>query len=291
MGCTATENKPQATPVPNTATSIPTVALLVSATTATPEKQIEIESTAIIKVVATVTEVVATVETEPIVADVMVKVSAGSFIMGNDKSDPEDAPVHQVELPAFEIDKFEVTNADFTKFVESTGYQTFAEQKGYASWRNGEGVGKENHPVVRVTWDDANAYCTWLKKRLPSEAEWEKAARGNDGRTYPWGNDWKANKANVKEIARRTTMAVGSFTVGASPDGAEDMVGNVWEWTADWYQPYPGNTTKDVYYGEKFRVTRGGGWFDEQPQATAFNRNAADPYKTANDDLGFRCVR
>jgi len=89
----------------------------------------------------------------------------------------------------------------------------------------------------------------------------------------------------------RGTAAVGSFGEGASPYGVEDMAGNVWEWTADWYQPYPGNSVPDNYYGETFKVTRGGGWFDEQAQVTTFNRNAADPGKTANDDLGFRCVR
>lgn len=111
-----------------------------------------------------------------------------------------------------------------------------------------------------------------------------------DGRAFPWGNEWDPNKANVKERGLRGTSAVGSFGAGASPYGVDDAVGNVWEWTADWYQPYPGNTAGDPYYGEKFRVTRGGGWFDQEPQATTFNRNAADPGKTANDDPGFRCA-
>lgn len=211
--------------------------------------------------------------------------------MGSDKGDPEDAPAHQVDLPAFEMDKFEVTNADFAAFVKETGYVTFAEQQGFRSWRDQWGSGKDNHPVVMVTWDDASAYCQWLGKRLPTEAEWEKAARGEDGRTFSWGEGWDPAKANVKEAGLRGTAAVGSFGAGASPYGVDDMIGNVWEWTADWYQPYPGNTTPDVAYGEKYRVTRGGGWFELEPQATTFNRNAADPYKTANDDLGFRCAR
>jgi formylglycine-generating enzyme required for sulfatase activity len=229
--------------------------------------------------------------TTPPVSDVVVEIPAGPFTMGSDKGDPEDAPAHQVDLPAFEIDKFEVTNADFGVFVQATNYQTYAEQKGYQTWKDQAGAGKENHPVVMVTWDDAAAFCQWVGKRLPTEAEWEKAARGQDGRTFPWGNDWDPAKANVKETGLRGTAAVGSFGAGASPYGVEDMAGNVWEWTADWYQPYPKNTTPDDYYGEKFRVTRGGGWFDEEAQVRSFNRNAADPAKTANDDLGFRCAR
>jgi formylglycine-generating enzyme required for sulfatase activity len=227
----------------------------------------------------------------PSVTDIMIEISAGPFIMGSDEGDPEDTPAHEVDLPAFEIDKFEVTNTDFAVFAEETGYVTFAEKQGVSSWRDEWGIGEDNHPVVMVIWDDAQAYCEWLGKRLPTEAEWEKAARGDDGRSFPWGNEWDPNKADVKERGLRGTAAVGSFGDGASPYGVEDMVGNVGEWTADWYQPYPGNTTEDPYYGERFRVTRGGGWFDEEAQATTFNRNAADPNRTANDDLGFRCAR
>lgn len=225
----------------------------------------------------------------PAVTEIMIEIPAGPFSQGSDSGDPEDAPAHSVDVAAFEIDKFEVTNADFSVFAESTGYQTFAETGGYSSWR--DEWSEDNHPVVRVTWDDALAYCEWLGKRLPTEAEWEKAARGDDARAYPWGDAWDPARANVKETGQRGPLAVGSFGGGESPYGLADMTGNVWEWTADWYQPYPGNTTEDVYYGEQFRVTRGGGWFDEAPQATTFNRNAADPSKTANDDLGFRCAR
>jgi formylglycine-generating enzyme required for sulfatase activity len=227
----------------------------------------------------------------PPVTDIMVEIPAGPFIMGSDEGDPEDAPAHEVDLPAFEIDKFEVTNVDYSTFTEETGYVTFAEEQGHGSWRDEWGIGEDSHPVVLVSWDDAQAYCEWLGKRLPAEAEWEKAARGDDGRIFPWGNDWDPNKANVQERELRGTTVVGSFGDGASPFGVEDMAGNVWEWTADWYRAYPDNTAEDPYYGEQFRVTRGGGWFDLEPQATTFNRNAADPQKTANDDLGFRCAR
>jgi iron(II)-dependent oxidoreductase len=103
--------------------------------------------------------------------------------------------------------------------------------------------------------------------------------------------DWNPSKANVKETGLRSTAVVGSFGAGASPFGVEDMVGNVWEWTADWYDAYPDSSARDRYFGEQCRVTRGGGWFDDEPQATTFNRNCGVPDKTLNDDLGFRCAR
>jgi formylglycine-generating enzyme required for sulfatase activity len=227
----------------------------------------------------------------PPVTDIMIEIPAGVFVMGSDAGDPEDAPAHQVDLPAYEIDKFEVTNADFDAFVQATGHVTDAEQAGKKSWRDSFGEGQENHPVVRVTWNDAVAYCAWLGKRLPSEAEWEKAARATEELRYPWGNEWDPAKANTKAAGLRGTTAVGSFGAGASPYGVEDLAGNVWEWTADWYQAYPGNTVADAYYGETCRVTRGGGWFDDEPQVVTYNRNCADPNKTAIDELGFRCAR
>lgn len=227
----------------------------------------------------------------PAVTDIMIEIPAGPFTMGSNSDDAEDAPAREVELPTFEIDKFEVTNADFAAFVQATAYTTDAEEAGKKSWRDSFTTGKENHPVVRVTWNDASAYCTWLDKRLPTETEWEKAARGAEGFRFPWGNDWDPTKANVKATGLRGTVAVGSFGAGASPYGVEDMAGNVHEWVVDWYQPYPGNTVGDAYYGEQCRVIRGGGWFDNEPQVTAFTRNCAAPDTTISDEVGFRCAR
>ena len=215
----------------------------------------------------------------PAVTDIMVEIPAGAFSMGQDDGGREDRPAHDVDLPAYEIDKFEVTNADFAVFVEATGYESDAEKQGKKSWRDSFKEGREAHPVVKVTWNDAVAFCEWAGKRLPSEAEWEKAARGTDRLRYPWGNEWDPSKANVKETGLRSTAVVGSFGAGASPYGLEDMVGNAWEWTSDWYEAYPGNTAGDRYYGEQCRVTRGGGWFDDEPQATTFNRNCGVPDK------------
>ena len=227
--------------------------------------------------------------TAPLVAEMMVEIPAGEFTMGNDGGDEDEKPAHAVTLEAFEMDMFEVTNADFAKFVEATGYQTEAEKAGEAGWR-AYAEGKDNHPVVKVSWNDADAYCRWAGKRLPTEAEWEKAARGTEGVIYPWGNEWDPAKANTKQSGFRGTVAVGSFAEGASPYGVHDMAGNVWEWMADWYQPYPNSTYQSDYFGEKFKVTRGGGWFQEENLVTTSNRSATDP-SAANDDLGFRCAR
>lgn len=220
----------------------------------------------------------------------MVQIPAGPFIMGSDSHDPDETPRRQVDLPAFEIDVFEVTNAQFAAFVEATGYQTDAEKAGESGWRGFYKEGEQNYPVVKVSWNDAVAFCEWAGKRLPTEAEWEKAARGTDGRLYPWGNDWDPSRANVKAAGFRGTTPEGSFPAGASPFGVHDVAGNVWEWTADWYQPYPGSGHSNSYYGEKFKVTRGGGWFEEADQVRVSNRNATSP-TAANDDLGFRCAR
>jgi formylglycine-generating enzyme required for sulfatase activity len=224
------------------------------------------------------------------VTDIMIEIPAGPFTMGSDTGKEDEAPAQTVEVPAFEIDKFEVTNADFAKFVEVTGYLTDAEQEGRAKNWQSAAEGKDNHPVVFVSWNDALAYCQWIGKRLPTEAEWEKAARGTDGRIYPWGDEWNPAKANVKETGLRGTAAVGSFGAGASPYGVEDMAGNVWEWTADWYEAYPGNTYQSDYFGQKFRVLRGGGWFETAESVRTTARNANSEI-AANDDIGFRCAR
>ena len=115
------------------------------------------------------------------------------------------------------IDKFEVANADFAVFVEAAGYETYAEKQGTAGWRKAYTQGKDSHPVVHVAFDDAQAYCTWAGKRLPTEVEWEKAARGPEGFLFLWGNAWDATKANVKESGLRGTVAVGSYPPNRFP--------------------------------------------------------------------------
>jgi rhamnose transport system permease protein len=220
----------------------------------------------------------------------MVEIPAGPFIFGSDTTEPNESPAQTVDLPAYQIDRFEVTNDDFALFTAATGYQTEAEQKGSnKTWRSYV-VDKGNHPVVKVTWADANAFCEWLGKRLPTELEWEKAARGSEGNLYPWGNSFESGRANLKDSGIRGTVAVGSFPGGSSPYGVEDLAGNVWEWMADSFQAYPNSSFEDPFYQNNLIVTRGGGWFDEDAQVRASNRSAAAP-DAANDDLGFRCVR
>ena len=210
----------------------------------------------------------------------MVTVPAGPFTMGQDGDRPKNGPAHEVDVPAFEIDRFEVTNDEFARFVDETSYVTYAEQNSAKNWRDAFEAKGGNHPVVYVTWDDAVAYCDWAGKRLPTEAEWEKAARDEDGRIYPWGNDFPSDAevnqyGNFKETGLRSTFPVGAFEKGVSPYGVYDMAGNA-----------------DPFFGEDKRVHRGGGWFGEQGvELTTFNRNAGPADVTANDDIGFRCAR
>ena len=219
----------------------------------------------------------------------MVEIPGGQFTIGSDTGGPDSKPAHKVDVPTFQIDVFEVTNSDFKAFVDATGYKTDAEKTGDKPWRT-YAVGKDNHPVVKVSWNDAGAFCKWAGERLPTEAEWEKAARGTDGRTYPWGNDWDPKKVNGKESGIRGTTSVGSYPTGASPFGVMDMGGNVWEWTASAAEHYPGNTTASKLYGTNLYIVRGGGWFDVKEQVASYYRNSATA-TTPNDDLGFRCAK
>jgi TatA/E family protein of Tat protein translocase len=223
-----------------------------------------------------------------------VLVPAGEFWMGSKEWD-EDAssvekPYHSVYLDAFRIAKYPVTVAQFERFAR--GYQTEAEKRGNAhTWRRprGEGistVGKEDHPVVNVSWKDAAAYCEWLSRetgkpyRLPTEAEWEKAARGTDGRKYPWGEaDPDRARCNVDHWFDGTTP-VGYFgKAGESPYGCADMAGNVWEWCQDWWQEdfyrvSPPRNPKGPPKGES-HVGRGGSWYDYRGGARCASRGGS----------------
>lgn len=285
---------PSPTPRPPTATPLPAVVLKSTPTpaqippTPTPRPSPTPAPTTAPGDGAAAASPTPTAPPQPI--DDMLEIPAGPFKLGSDTTEPNESPAQTMDLPAFEIDRFEVTNEDFEMFANATGYQTEGEQSGAKkTWRTYL-EGKAGHPVVKASYHDAVAYCEWLGKRLPTEFEWEKAARGDKGNLFPWGNTFNAANANIKATGIRGTVAAGSFPGGASPYGVEDMAGNVWEWTASPYQAYPNSTYADKFYSDDLRVTRGGGWFDDEAQIRAGNRSAA-AMNAANDDLGFRCAR
>ena len=205
--------------------------------------------------------------------------------------------MHEVYVSAYYIDKYEVTNRQFMAFAEATGYRTDAERKPEANtWRTAYTPGKEEHPVVWMSWNDANAYCEWAGKRLPTEAEWEKAARGDDARIWPWGSGWDLARLNVNEAMQGATTKVGSFPDGASPYGVMDMAGNVWEWVNDWhgyayYQNGPdrGQDPQGPESGED-RVLRGGAFNNGLHDVRCANRHKGGVTGYAPDH-GFRCAK
>ncbi len=224
----------------------------------------------------------------------MVYVPAGEFVMGSASDDAEaendEKPQHRVMLDAYWIDKTEVTNDQYRKCVESTSCAIpIGINIDYSD------ASKGKHPVVYMSWDDAMAYCEWAGRRLPSEAEWEMAARGTDRRKYPWGNTTPDTMlANFGNNVGGTS-AVGSYPAGASPYGALDMAGNVWEWLNDWHgSGYYSNSPVANPPGEEEsavgRVLRGGSWRDESGRVRSANRGWNYPYRR-DDDNGFRCAR
>jgi formylglycine-generating enzyme required for sulfatase activity len=217
----------------------------------------------------------------------MVLVPAGEFIMGSEEGEQDEAPEQKIYLDAFYIDKYEVTNAQYRRFVKATGHREPYD------WKN-DSFNQDDQPVVGVSWDDAAAYCEWRKKRLPTEAEWEKAARGQEGRRFPWGSKWNRQNANCSTSGKNKTAAVGSYPQGVSPYGVYDMAGNIWEWCADWYGAdyyhlIPKRNPTGPVSGDA-RVIRGGGWFDSQAQLRSANRYYSHPMVRYNG-IGFRCAR
>lgn len=225
----------------------------------------------------------------------MALIPAGEFVMGSDDRLPDEGPRHKVVLDAYWLDVYEVTNAQYKKFIDASG------RRSPSHFRNRTyPQGKADHPVTEVTWYDAEAYCAWAGKRLPSDQEWEKGARGSDGRMFPWGDEFDADKANTplrwaKLKQEGDTLPVGSFPAGVSPYGMYDMSGNVWEWTASWYQAYPGNTHPSENYGEQYKTLKGGSWWDCSfykcgISAPVFNRSFF-LRGTHNKSFGFRCAK
>lgn len=240
----------------------------------------------------------------------MVSIPAGSFTMGDDAGHFDERPAHTVRLGAYLIDRYEVSNADFERFARASGVRV------EGPWRRGLGEGAGGAPVRYVSWHDARAYCASLGKRLPTEAEWERAARGPDGRTYPWGDEWRDGVAQAGRSAESGPAAVGTHSEGASPEGAEDLAGNVWEWTADWYdrwlygsrvgrvieaptgpadgaQPETRFVARGTAAGNErstLKVIRGGGWSGEAAELLRSSKRMFARPDTWSHDTGFRCV-
>jgi len=289
--------------------------------------------------------------------DGMVLIPAGEFAMGSNKEENiamyreanalnpygfndrlyvDERPMHKVTLPAFLIDKYEVTNAQYREFVIATRYRvpfmwarngynisneyleylplkelrqiatdkfkldmdvTTMTQKALLAELQKINAARDSLPVTAVTWLDAGNYCKWSRKRLPSEAEWEKAARGPQGFEYPWGNNWDAKKINTtSEDDEAPYSAVGSYPGDLSAYGVYDMAANVAEWVDDWYDAYPGAAPSDIkFFGKSQRVVRGGmassGHYDSISVVFRAAKRTHLLPNTALIDLGFRCAK
>jgi formylglycine-generating enzyme required for sulfatase activity len=225
----------------------------------------------------------------------MVRIPAGDFLMGTNERFSDEGPQFTVHLDSYDIDRYEVTNLQYKRFIDATHRRAPQHFTG-----RDFPAGKADHPVTFVTWYDARDYCAWAGKRLPSEAEWEKAARGAEGRIFPWGDEFDIRKANTPVRWGRIgvegdTTPVGAFPEGASPYGLMDMSGNVWEWTDSWYTAYPGNHDRSENYGEIYKVLRGGSWWDCSfyrcgISAPSYNRSFFNA-RVKNASFGFRCAR
>lgn len=216
----------------------------------------------------------------------MVYVPGGTFMMGRNKADGGDdyeSPAHQQTVRSFVIDAYEVTNEDYAKFVDATNHNP------PGTWGGTYPTGAARHPVTGVTWNDANDYARWVGKRLPTEEEWEFAARGTDGRRYPWGDEWQDGLANANGPLLGITK-VGSYE-GKSPFGAFDMVGNAWEWTASDMRAYPGGTLPERSLGET-KVLRGGSYQSPKMVATTTYRYGWRARgESTYSSTGFRCAK
>lgn len=241
----------------------------------------------------------------------MVRIPAGPFIMGTDDVSIEElaedagigktwtldaTPARKVGLPGFFIGRHEVTNEEYFRFVQAGKVPVLPH------WPGGKPTEQQwRLPVVYVDWYEAEAYCEWIGGRLPTEEQWEKAARGTKGDLYPWGNKFGRDRANMGGV-RSGPAEVGSFPKGNGIGGVSDLIGNVWEWTDSWYQPYHGSDYDSPSFGRKFRVARGNSWAEvgHFPPELRDRINAAQaratyrlflPPNAAMEDVGFRCEK
>jgi formylglycine-generating enzyme required for sulfatase activity len=241
----------------------------------------------------------------------LVPIPGGTYTIGGDDVEAASGPPHPVTLAPFLIGLTPVTNAQFARFAEATGYTTNAEREGWsyaligdglrkkegASWRAPQGPGttaQADHPVVNISWLDAQAYCAWAGLRLPTEEEWEAAARGPQALRFPWGNEYDSSRCRTS-IGGPTgsaggTSAVGAFPSGASPFGCLDMAGDVYQWTASPWLPYPG-TTATTKFDFSAHILRGGSWFVNDPRRLLTYWRSRDFATVRASHFGFRCAQ
>jgi formylglycine-generating enzyme required for sulfatase activity len=233
------------------------------------------------------------VSNEEPIPEEMVTIPAGPFVRGTMSGGFDEQPQRTIHLETFSIDRHEVTNHQYQQFVAATGHRKAGPPSRYA-----KSIGKmrgPNQPVVYVSWADADAYCRWKGKRLPTEAEWEKAMRGTDGRLWPWGNQEKPNGANWARVqdGHEVSAPVGTFQTDQSPYGVMDGAGNVMEWVDDWYQEsyYKVAPDKDPPSPEfgTFRVMRGGGYTTTGGDLRITSRSKMVP-DFRDETIGFRCA-
>ncbi len=251
--------------------------------------------------------------TSPADGKLLVQIPAGPFRMGSSAEQSKllaikfgvqpgalegEMPQQTVTLPAFHIDRTPVTNAEYKGFIDAHPEQAvpfldnaLARSFNWDKSTRTFPAGRDQYPAVLVTWHAAAAYCKWAGKRLPTEAEWEKAARGSDGRLWPWGNEWDASKANTAEAGKGDATPVGQYPAGASLYGALDMVGNVWQWTSSLDKPYPyrPDSGREEADAPGMRITRGGAWLFGAAVTRTATRSRFDP-SSASLSIGFRCA-
>ena len=235
----------------------------------------------------------------------MALIAEGYFLMGSNNGPADEKPEHRVFVHSFFIDVLPVSNADFAKFLNARGLRNHQGESFYDDDDNDARIhqrdlilqadpGYATHPVNEVSWLGARDYCDWLNKRLPTEAEWEKAARGTDARKYPWGDSKPNNKRALYGAAYNSSAPVDAFPEGASPYGILDLSGNQWEWVSSAYRPYPyrADDGRENQNPGPIRSTRGGGHDSSEDDITTTQRgrNLSRNPKAGHHNIGFRCA-
>ncbi len=235
------------------------------------------------------------VEVSPRDGMTLIIIPGGTFIMGTNSGGEDEWPEHEVYLDDYWIDKTEVTNSMYYLCMESGICEAPLSDGFTAPEDHYKNPQTAEFPVVYVTWYNAQAYCEWVGRRLPTEAEWEKAARGTDARIYPWGNQDPTPELLNFDQNNFGLMPVGSFPLGASPYGVMDLAGNAWEWVADWYDENYYSVSPNVNptgpsNGPDGRALRGGAFFQSDPEVRTTNRHSTTPDYNRSVDIGFRCA-